>query len=244
MTTKGQPFTSAKITLIISDQGGGKSTILTARAVDDTFAHATSVKLPNGIVVPVAPALNEKGKPIIGYVEVHFPNKAPYIAKVPSGAGVVAESVRVFANYHLYGVRSFYLKDLAVILGHINDDLFLDAWLLIDEGYISGDARNSMSVLNQIITEFGMQMRKRRVRFMIAYPLAKMADLRYRLVRTEYITCSYNEATLEVTAEIKRSGEKRKSVTFYAPTYWQYFDTEERFKIPQSRVDKVLAKEY
>jgi hypothetical protein len=238
-----QPFTSAKIALIVAEQGQGKSTFLTARVVDDTFANVSSVKMPNGYEVKASPALNEKGKPMVGYATIHFPDKKPFMAKVPTGASVIAENIKIFANYHLYGIRSFYV-DLAFMLEHINDDLFLDAWLLVDEGYIEGDARNSMSVLNQIITQLGMQMRKRRVRFMIAYPLNKMADLRYRLVRTEYVTCTYNEVTYEVTAEIKRTNEKKKTVTFFAPLYWAYYDTEERFKLPESRINKALKDAY
>lgn len=57
---KRQPFTSAPISLIISPQGGGKSTILTARAIDDTFAHITSIKLENGYEVKASPAYNER----------------------------------------------------------------------------------------------------------------------------------------------------------------------------------------
>lgn len=236
---KKQPFTYAPITLIVADQGGGKSTILTARAVDDTFSHATSVKLASGYEMPVTPALNEKGKPIVGLVTVHLPNKQPFVAKVPDNACVIAKDIRVFANYHLYGIRSMY-TDLATILEYINSDLYLNGWILIDEAYIGANARNSMNLLNQIITQFGMQIRKRRLHLMVSYPLDNMADLIFRKARTEYITPSYNPKTLEVTAEIRKNKEKKKSVTFYAPTYWGYFDTEERFDMPENRIGKAM----
>ncbi len=238
-----QPFTFAPIALIVAEQGGGKSTIATARAVDDTFAHVTRVRLESGYEVKASPALNDKGKPIIGYVTVHFPDKESFVAEVPEGACVIADSVRVFANYHLYGIR-YVPCDLATILEYINTGLIVDGWILIDEAYIGGDSRNSMNLLNQIITKFGMQIRKRRLDLIVCYPLDKMADLRFRLIRTERITCHYDEKTQEITAEIKRGKEKKKTITFWAPLYWPYFNTEERFAIPEKQISKALREVY
>ena len=238
-----QPFTSAQISLIIADQGNGKSTVATARAVDDTFAKLTSIILPNGYEVEASPALNERGKSIVGYATIYFPHKEPFVAPVPEGSCCIAEKVRVFSNYTLYGIRHAKCS-LADILEHLNDDLLLDGWVLIDEAYIGADARNSMNLLNQIITQFGFQIRKRRLHLVVCYPLNKMADLRFRLARTEYITCTYNEKTHEITCEIKKGKDRKKTITFFAPTYWPYFNTEERFAIPESRIAKGLQQAY
>lgn len=181
-----------------------------------------------------------KEKAIIGMATIYFPNKAPFVAKIPENSCVIAKSVRIFANYHLYGVRYMYC-DLATILEYINSDLLLDGWVLIDEAYIGADSRNSMNLLNQIIsTHLGMQIRKRRLHLMVSYPMDSMAEKRFRLARTERITCSYNEKTFEVTAEIKKDKEKKKVVTFYAPTYWGYFDTEERFALSERKKNKAI----
>ena len=237
------PLSKAPIALIVSPQGGGKSTIMTARAVDSTFANATSVIMPNGFEVPCLPALNDKSKPIIGSVIPLFKGEEPFVAEVPDDACVVAESIKIFANYHLYGIRSYFVS-LADIVENINTDLFTNAYLYLDEGYIGADARNSMNMLNQILsTQFAFQLRKRHLHFTIAYPLSRMADIRYRLMWTERIECEYNDKTFEITAKIRKNG-KEKKITFDASLYWQYFNTDERFKIPESKISKALSSAY
>ncbi len=240
---KKQPFTFAPITLVVAEQGNGKSTVLTARAVDATFAGLTSVKLSSGYVVQASPALNEKGKSIIGYATVYFPDKKPFVAKIPDGACAVADKIRIFANYHLYGIRYMYC-DLPTILEHLNDWLLMDGWLLIDETYIDADNRNSMNILGKIMSQFGFQIRKRRLHLMLSYPLDRMAELRFRLSRTERITPTCNPKTWEITATIKRSREREKAVTFYAPLYWAYFDTEEKFAFREKTIAKAQAEAY
>jgi hypothetical protein len=238
-----QPFTSAPLTLVVAEQGGGKSTFATARPVEDTFKRLTSIILPNGYEVEASPALNEKGKAMVGWATIYFPHKEPFVAPVPEGSCCIAEKVRIFTNYTLFGIRHAKCS-LADILEHLNDDVLLDGWIVIDEAYIGADARNSMNLLNQIITQFGFQIRKRRLHLIVCYPLNKMADLRFRLARTEYVTCTYNEKTHEVTAEIKKGKDRKKIVTFDATIYWPYFNTEERFAIPESRIAKGLQQAY
>jgi hypothetical protein len=243
-----QPFTKASLSMVVADQGGGKSTILTARPVDDVFKHITSVAFnpgtENELIVPASPALKENGKPVIGWATLYFPNKEPMVVELPRNSCARADGIRVFANYHLYGIESVYV-DLAFIVEHINDALFMNGWVIIDEGYISADNRNSMTQLNQIIAgALEFQLRKRRIHFLISYPLSRMAELRFKLAKTEYIEPSYNEKTFEVTAKIKRNKKPSQTVTFYAPTYWRFFRTEERFKIPEARVNKALRTVY
>ncbi len=240
------PFTEAKYTLIVAAQGGGKSTILTARPVDDTFKNLTSVifnpSVPSQIEIPASPALNESGRAINGWATLYFPNKKPIVAELPRNSTAVAKSVRVYANYHLFGIRSAFI-DLAFIVEHADDGTFVDSWLNLDEGYIGGSARNSMSLLNQIL--FGgtlsFQLRKKRTKFQIAYPLDKMSDSLTRLARTEYITCEYDEKTHEVIANIKKNKKPEYTRRFDASQYWKFYKTEERFKMPESRKYKAIA---
>ncbi len=243
-----QPFTYAPISLVEADQGQGKSNTIVARVVDATYAKMTSIKLfkdgKEFYEVKASPVLNERGKPIIGLATVYFPNKEPYEIEVPDEACVIAESVKVFANFKLYGIRYVYC-DLATILENLNTDLLLDAWVLIDEAYIGGDARNSMNLLNQILTKFGMQIRKRHIHLMVCYPMGKMADLRYRLANTEHIMPNFNPKTNEITLTVKKKGQKMRTLPpYYAPLYWRYFDTDERFRIPEKQIGKALAEAY
>ena len=247
-----QPFTSAKITLIVAEQGGGKSTLLTARVVDDTFDKLTSVCLFMGknddgtdkwIDVPASPVRNEKNKALIGYANIYLPNREPKVVQLPTNACAVADKVKIFANYHLYGIR-YYHCDLATILENINTELLMDAWVNLDEGYIGADNRNSMTMLNQILTQFEFQLRKRRVHLQIAYPLKRMAELRIKMARTEYIECTYDEKHYEVIADVKKDKERKKTVRVGASLYFPYYDTEERFKLPESRINRAIKGTY
>jgi hypothetical protein len=243
--TPKMPFTQAYFCLIVAPQGGGKSTILTARPVDDTFKNLTSVifypNTPKQLSVKASPALNEKGHAINGWATLYFPNKEPLIMELPRNSCAVANGITVYANYHLYGVRAAFI-DLAFIMEHADDGTFYEAWLNIDEGYIGGNARNSMSLLNQILTgELAFQLRKNRTKLQIAYPMDKMADSRIRMARSEYITCSYNEKSMEVIAEIKKDKIPAYTRPIDATQYWKYYKTEERFKMPEGKKHRAIA---
>ncbi len=240
-----QPFSYARIAWIEGEYGSGKSNTATARAIDATYANVTRVQLfKDGepfYEVKASPALNAKGKPMVGYVTVHFPNKEPYVVEVPENACVIADGVRVFANFHLYGIR--YMKcDLADILEYLNTELIVDGYVLVDEAYIGGDARNSATLLSKIITWFTAQIRKRRVHLIFCYPSGgKWAELRVRTSNTEHIICQYDEKTQMITLTTKKRRVKSKVISYYAPLYWRYYDTEERHDIPEGMIGRALA---
>ncbi len=241
-----QPFNYAHITWIEGEYGSGKSNTATARAIDATYANVTKVQLfKDGVPfyeVKASPALNEKGKPMTGFVTVHFPNKEPYVVEVPDDACVIADGVRVFANFHLYGIR--YMKcDLADILEYLNTGLIKDGYVLVDEAYIGGDARNSATLLSKIITWFTAQIRKRRVNLIFCYPSGgKWAELRIRTSNTEHIICQYNEKTQMITLTIKKRREKSKTISYCASLYWRHYKTEEMQDIPEGMIGRALAK--
>jgi len=247
-----KPFTKALLSLIVAEQGGGKSTLLSARAVDPTFANLTSIvlvlgKKPDGtdrtFEVKASPALNDRGKPIIGYATIYLPDKEPFVAEIPDNGYAVAKDIKVFANYHLYGIRYMYVS-LADVVQYIDSALFIDGIVNIDEGYIGAGNRGGMSSLGQVMTEQAFQLRKKRMHFNISYPLDKLSDLRFRLARTERITCSYDEARHEITAKIQRAKQKEKVITVDGSIYHKYFRTEERFKLLESKKAKAYQQAY
>jgi hypothetical protein len=242
-----QPFTSAKLTMIVGEQGSGKSTILAAKAVDATYKGLTRIRvfLPDRgdgqehyYDVKASPALNEEGKPIIGYATIYLPNKEPFIAQVPVNAYAIADGVRIFYNGHYYGIRYMHVET-ADIIQYINTALFMDGIINYDEGYIGASNRSSMSSLGQTITDSMNQIRKRRIHFNIASPQDGQLDRRFRLTRTERIICSYDEVKGEVTAKIQKAKKREKIISFDATLYRPYFNTNERYKLLESKVSKA-----
>lgn len=232
-----QPFAYAQVTLVEGDQGQGKNFFMSARVVDATFANITAVKLPNGEVVKATPL-----SPVqIGKARFWLLDRKPFVDKVPDGSCVMADSVKIYANYHLYGIRAKYLQLYEIIEG-LNEGYIVDCYLLVDEHYIGGDARAGMSVLVRTFTQQGFQMRKRHVKLMMATPLQRLIDLRSRAIVTEHVICSYDGKKYEHTFTMKKKGERKYHTTppIYAPQYWKYFDTDEQVPLPEGQVNKAI----
>ena len=149
-------------------------------------------------------------------------------------------SIRIFANFHLYGIK-YVFADLATIVEYLNSPLFRAAYIIIDAAYIGMEARKGMELLTQVMTYLGMQAGKRRLRLIIIVQHGRMIDWRARWLVTEHIFCTYDEATQMITLKIKDKRKKRdRSVTYWAPQYWRYYDTEEVVLIPESKLAKAL----
>ena len=100
-----KPLAFAPISLIEGAQGAGKTNMAVSEAVDVTFANATSIKLVDGHEFKCSPVLSDSGYPVIGKVKVHLSTK-DLVVKCPAGSVVVAEDIRIYANFHFYGIRA------------------------------------------------------------------------------------------------------------------------------------------
>ena len=149
-------------------------------------------------------------------------------------------SVKIFANFHLYGIRYVY-ADLSTILEYLNSNLIKEGYIVIDESYIGGDARMGMTLMTKILTWFGSQIRKRGLHLILIAQHGRMIDYRFRLFMTEHILCSYNEKTQMITLTIVERGKKKKRILSYKGTqYWKYYDTNELPQIPETLLAKAL----
>lgn len=151
-------------------------------------------------------------------------------------------TIKIYANFHLYGIKYVYLP-LPLMLEYLNSGLIQDGYLLIDEAYISGDAREGMTAVVRMITKMANQMRKRHLHLYMTIPNAKMIDWRYRWAVTEKIMCiSYNEKTHEITLLIKnkRKSRKPRKITYDGSQYWKYYYTDELLEIPQGQIAKAI----
>lgn len=188
-----------------------------------------------------------KQKTPFSYAPITLIEGEPRSGKTNTAVGRVVDayredkSIKIFTNFKMYGIRHVHLT-LPMMVEYINSKLLKDGYLIIDEAYIGLEAREGQSMLTKVITYVGMQSGKRRLHLIIIVQHGKMIDWRYRWLMTEHIICRYNEKTRMVTLTIKnRRSKKNRTVSYYAPQYWKYFDTEEIFDIPDSKLAKALA---
>jgi hypothetical protein len=243
-----QPVTEAKITLITGSQRSGKSTTGIAYAIDDYYKNLNYIVSPTGERVK-ARSLNQEEKSLLKNRGVSYNMFNPIVALsddekqskiiyIPKG-WAVASSVRIFANFHLYGIPFVY-TDLAMLIQYLNGDLLKDAWMLSDESVMTS-ARNSMTKAGKIMQSFGATIGKRNLHFCQMSQYSGMIAQEYKIFATTRIDCTYDKHTHYVTCDIDKNGEPKQSVSFWAPTYWRFFDTNELIKVPQKRIDDATA---
>ncbi len=237
MVVSTTPFTRAKVTILTGEQGSGKSGTGTARVIDAYYKRAAELYVRDVL---------QKAWVVKAY------NFITHVAKVKDENGVVRRiavpeeyeaksDVRIFCNYHLYGIPYVYCT-IDQIIEWLDADIITEAWLLIDEYYIVGNARECMTALGKALEKYSFQFRKRRLNVIIMCPLEKMADWTMRLIVTERIECEYDEDTGKVTLTIKRKGvrgEPRK-ITYDSRPYRRFYNTDERVKLPGRGVARAV----
>lgn len=146
---------------------------------------------------------------------------------------------KIFANYHLYGLKYIYC-DVVLMLRYLNSGLISNGIMIIDEAYIAGDARRGMNSLAVLFTQFGQQMRKRQIELYILVQHGRFIDWRFRYIMSRKILCKYNAKSRMVTLMIKdmRKNTERQ-VSYWAPQYFKYFDTNELPPIPEKMIAKA-----
>lgn len=237
MERKTTPFAFAPITIIEGEQRSGKSETAVTRVVDVTYENMTHIKLKDGTIIKADPVLNDEGYPMIGFAKINGKRM-----KVPNGSCVIAEDIKIFANFHLKGIRYVFMP-LSSIIEHLNDGSLKDCYLIIDEAYIAGDRREGLSPLVKTISKLGWQIGKRHIHFIMCLPDSSVLDLRLQKIETEHIVCSYDEFTRKITMFIKnrKRYKKTREVSYYAPLYWKYYDTDENFELPNIQLARALA---
>ena len=239
------PATEADIRLLLGDQRSGKSNSMVAFAKDDYYDQLTGIMSPSGGILK-AKSLTTDDKKLLERKDIHpnvfkyvrvFNGKESKITKIPIG-WTVESPVRIFANFHLYGLRYCYIT-LADIIQYLNSDVFHNAWILSDESVMT-DARNSMTNAGIIIATLGATVGKRNIHFCQSAQYNEMVERRFRLFATTRVLCSYEPKTKMITLDIKKRGANNRSVSYYAPIYWRNFDTNELIKVPEKKLARAL----
>lgn len=146
-------------------------------------------------------------------------------------------------NIHLYGnIKYVYCSSMAELLRYCNSDVVKDGILVIDEAYIAGEARRGHNPLTVLFTWFGNQIRKRHLELYIIVQNGRFIDWRFRWMFYRRILCKYDARTKMVTLNIKYPKDgKEKTIHYWAPQYWKYFDTDELPHIPEKMIEKAGA---
>ncbi len=217
------PFDEAKVKIIEGEQGSGKSVTAVAFVVDPYFNDCVQRYCQELKINCTVKSYDSKAR--IAKIRQNGQTK---LLKIPSDYKLNS-SMRIFCNFHLHGVKFVYCPSFRHILKWLKQGIIRNGYLIVDEYYIGGNARESMSELGRELTKQSFQYRKMQLQVIILTPMARLIDWTARMIPTERINCSYNKKTGKVTLMIKKKGVKgTKEISYDSRPYRRYFWTNER----------------
>jgi hypothetical protein len=237
---------------IFGDQGQGKTCASVAIVVDDCYSKLTGIIKPDTGEYYKARPLNDEEKKSLRAKSVRYnplkhirifsntDNSSKIISK-PDG-WMIDSPVKVFSNFHFYGIRFWYVNAETVI-ENVNNDTITNAWLVLDEGFLT-DKHESMTKVTKVVEKFGAQGRRRKLHTIIIAQYADMIQSRWNRFATTRIQCSYDKFTHTIDLEVNRNSDFMQSTSFYAPNYWKFYRHDEIVKQAQYNVDKVMKEIY
>ena len=247
------------VILIEGEMGSGKSNTVAGYIVDDYYKQMYGITLPNGKSYRCRQYMyvDKKGKTVVDRERVELTTVNPKtgeiegtgrIVGIPKGSTLLS-TLKVFAvNMHLYsGIRYVYCKSVAELMLYCNSDLVSDGIIVADESYIAAEARRGMNPLTVLFTWFGNQIRKRHLKMYLIVQNRRFIDWRFRWLFVKRIQCRYNDQTHIITLEITNLREdgvsmvNKKTVHYWGPQYWRFFDTDELPHIPDIMISKAAA---
>ena len=225
------PFSSARITLIDGDQGNGKSVTAVARIYDAYSIDAVSIYCREQLKITCEVKSYSRTygvEGMQGVARIKYKGELKLL-RIPSKYKLNSP-MRIFTNFHLYGIPYVYCQTFNQILEWLKSGLICDGILAIDEYYIGANARESLGLLGRSLSKQSFQFRKMQLEVMILTPLARVIDWTARMINTERISClDYNPKTKRVTIEIKKKGQVgSRVITYDASPYFCNYRTNER----------------
>jgi len=246
----GQFPAQADILLILGGQGSGKNGFAVSQVKDDVWAKMTGLIMPqnSGLIIK-ARAINKDDKKFLRAqgIKPHPFNHVRVFSDDGKQSRIIwkpkeylpVSPVRVFSNFHLYGMFFAYVG-MEDVIEHIDDDLMTDAWVLSDESAWL-DRRFNMTVEGKEMAKFTATIRKRRLHFLQLVQYSNQIEGRYIQFSTNHILCSYDKITQIVTYDQKKDGVTSRH-SFWLPYYWNNYDTTERVPTGQYNINRALKK--
>jgi hypothetical protein len=240
----------ADIRAIEGSQGSGKTCSSVAIVVDECYSNLNGILNPSTGEFYKARALNEdeikflQSKKIayhhLKHVRVFSNNdKSSKIMAKPKG-WVIQSPIKVFANFHFFGIRHEFIG-MSEIIENINSDRFTDGFVIFDETSIT-DRRDTMTSEGKMTAAFAAQVRRRRLHMIVIAQTLNMIQSRFLLFATTRVSCSYDADTHIIDLDVNEKSPYMNSVQYYAPDYWKFYKHDEIVKMPQHKVDKLMAK--
>jgi hypothetical protein len=229
------PFTEAKVTFIAGEQGKGKSVTGVARIVDAYDNKCVELWCEKYLKIKcVSKSYNRDTRNALIIHDgikknIHIPEK--YDIQEPMRVANYEDCpFRIFANCHLYGIVYKFIPSFRHLIKWLKQGVIKDCYLLLDEYYMGGSARGSMTTLGKELTNQNQQFRKGQMHVIIITPIDRLAEWSSRLTATERIDAtSFDKKTGVVTIEIKRKGVTGvKTVRYNSLYYRRFYWTNER----------------
>lgn len=169
-------------------------------------------------------------------------------------------TILILSNYHLFGVRYIFCQSVVDIIKYVSRHEVLNGKhrgvsyvdengecrishhiiVVVDETYLEGEARRSMSPLTILFTWFLQMLRKLKIELYVIVQNGRFLDWRFSWAMNVRIMCKYNERTHMISLNIKDKDKgTEKDVKYYAPQYWKYYDTDELPHIPEKMLEKA-----
>lgn len=220
---RGMPFQYAHVTFITGEQGSGKSVSAVARVRDAYDKDCVNNYCREILKIGAVVKWYDRRKRIAKISH----NRILKLIRIPESYKLHS-SLKIFCNFHLFGMRYTFIPSFQHLARWLEDGTIAEGYLVIDEYYLGGFARESMSVLTRRLAQLSQQFRKRQLEVIIMCQLARMADWTMRMTPTEFISCSYDEKTHKVTLQIRKKGVRgERKVSFDVRLYWGNYWTNE-----------------
>lgn len=218
------PFSEAHVTIIEGDQGSGKSNTAVGLVVDAYFMDCAKIYCEEKGIDGIVKGYDRKNR----IAKVKYNSSVKYI-HIPESYKL-RSPVKIFANFHLFGVPYVYIPTFGHLLKWLKMGLIVDCWLLLDEYYVGGNARDSMTAFGKEMEKQSYQMRKLAAEVVIITPHARLIDKWTRLTPTKHIMCSFDKKRNEITLTVKEKGKRGSKVLppYNATQYWGNYWTNER----------------
>ena len=265
----GQPqnvaLIKSDVKLIVAPQGHAKTGTLVAMMVDDALKHIKALRPPpyENVEDIKAESLTEddieidrrviqgnykitryvKGTDIkydIDIVKIFLPNKPPRIIRIPEDH-IIVPGINLYYNMSLFGVE-YEKVSVAEMIERLDDNTMTNGWLGIDQAEIEASARDSMTGLVKTLMKEGSQFRKAGLHVVFIYTSWSEVDKLLKEKRDDFITCKMNYKTNMVEVRSLKRGEEKEDVhSYYIPSYFRFYDTNERRKLLDSQIRKAVA---
>lgn len=218
------PFTEAHVVIIEGDQRSGKTNTATARVVDAYYNDCVRVFCEEVLHIRCVPKTYDRRSRV---AKVAY-NGATKILRIPP-TYKLHSPMRIFCNYHLYGVPFEHCPSFSHILAWLKAGIIVNCWLVVDEAYVGMNARACMQALGRALANQYWQLGKMQLDVIIVTPMARLIDWELRTIPTEHIRCAYNERTRKITLAIRKKGiQGERKLDYDATQYWPNFKTNER----------------